>query len=239
MSRQSDLTRFYDLLDRLTAGIGGARLLSECHGHMDWPTRGVYFFFEDGEARSDSGNGPRVVRVGTHALKPGSNTKLWNRLSQHRGVAKSGGGNHRGSVFRLLVGAALMARDPSRIVATWAQGSSAHRPVREAEHEMESTVSLTIGAMPVVWVAIDDDSGPDSLRGVVERGSIALLSNSGKPSLDPASGTWLGTHCPRHRVVASDLWNQNHVDESYDPEFLDTFETLIMAAPSVGSSDGP
>ena len=65
MSRQSDLTRFYDLLDRLTASIGGARLLSECHGHMDWPTRGVYFFFEDGEARSDSGNGPRVVRVGT------------------------------------------------------------------------------------------------------------------------------------------------------------------------------
>ena len=131
MSRESDLTRFYDLLDRLTARIGGARLLSECHGHMGWPTRGVYFFFEDGEARSDSGVGRRVVRVGTHALKPGSNTKLWNRLSQHRGVAKSGGGNHRGSIFRLLVGAALMAHNPSRVVLVWAQGGPGQRAVAE------------------------------------------------------------------------------------------------------------
>ena len=99
---------------------------------------------------------------------------------------------------------------------------------------MESAVSLTIGSMLVAWMAIDDASGPDSLRGVIERGSIALLSNSGKPPLNPASLTWLGTHCPRPRVVASDLWNQNHVDDSYDPKFLDTFEMLVMAAPSMG-----
>jgi len=34
-------------------------------------------------------------------------TTLWARLSQHRGSAKSGGGNHRCSIFRLLVGRAL------------------------------------------------------------------------------------------------------------------------------------
>ena len=33
---------------------------------MYWPQRGVYFFMEDGEERSDSGSGLRIVRVGTH-----------------------------------------------------------------------------------------------------------------------------------------------------------------------------
>ena len=114
-----DLTRFYVILDRLEQGVGGARRLSSSDGRMDWPTRGVYFFFEPGEVRTDSGDGPRVVRVGTHALTTRSRTTLWNRLSNHRGTAGTGGGNHRGSIFRLLVGTALMHRDPSCAVDTW------------------------------------------------------------------------------------------------------------------------
>ena len=74
---------------------------------MDWPRRGVYFFFEPGESRSLSGTGSRIVRLGTHALANGSRSTLWQRLSQHRGNAKGDGGNHRGSIFRLLVGVAL------------------------------------------------------------------------------------------------------------------------------------
>ena len=75
---------------------------------MDWPLRGIYFFMEEGERRTDTGTGLRIVRVGTHALKAGSRTTLWHRLSQHKGQEKSGGGNHRGSIFRLLVGSTLM-----------------------------------------------------------------------------------------------------------------------------------
>ena len=101
VSRKGDLIRFYDLLDVLEQLIGGKRKLVDCSGDMDWPQRGVYFFFEPGETRKDSGFGPRVVRIGTHALKDGSHTTLWNRLSQHRGVKRTSGGNHRGSVFRL------------------------------------------------------------------------------------------------------------------------------------------
>src|SRR5688572_20409210 len=119
--RLADLKRFYAVLDALEKHTGGARTLAECSGRLDWPTRGVYFFREAGETRSDTGNGPRVVRVGTHALKAGSGTKLWTRLSQHRGKG-SGGGNHRGSIFRLIVGTSLMARD-NRTVTTWGRGN--------------------------------------------------------------------------------------------------------------------
>ncbi|MDD9982828.1 MAG: hypothetical protein OXU81_15965 [Gammaproteobacteria bacterium] len=109
--RLRDLARIYAILDRPEQGVGGARRLSSTDGRMDWPTRGVYFFFEPGEVRTDSGNGPRGVRVGTHALTARSRTTLWNRLSNHRGTAATGGGNHRGSIFRLLVGTALMHRE--------------------------------------------------------------------------------------------------------------------------------
>jgi hypothetical protein len=109
--RREHLVRFYSILGNLERKIGGARKLADCSGQMLWPQRGVYFFREQGEDRSDTGDGPRVVRVGTHALKAGSRSKLWGRLSQHRGPAKTGGGNHRGSIFRLIVGAALINRE--------------------------------------------------------------------------------------------------------------------------------
>ena len=102
MSRLDDLVRFYAILDDVERKIGGRRVLSECTGKMDWPQRGVYFFMEEDEYRTHSGSGLRIVRVGTHALTGTSKTTLWKRLSQHKGQARSGGGNHRGSIFRLL-----------------------------------------------------------------------------------------------------------------------------------------
>jgi hypothetical protein len=65
------------------------------------------------------------------------------------------------------------------------------------------------------------------LRGKIERNAIALLSNFNNPPLDPPSLHWLGRHCDRDRVRDSGLWNQNHVDESYDPVFLDNVERLV------------
>jgi hypothetical protein len=123
IARADDLVRFYELLGVLEQKLGGKRTLATCSGWQDWPHRGVYFFFEPGETRSDSGIGPRVVRVGTHALKPQSATTLWKRLSQHRGTARSGGGNHRGSIFRLLVGEALLRRDHPEALSSWGRGA--------------------------------------------------------------------------------------------------------------------
>src|SRR5688572_10923820 len=120
--RASDLRRFYSLLDDLARRTGGTRRLADCSGGLEWPPRGVYFFMESGEVRRESGDGPRIVRVGTHALKDGSRTTLWKRLSQHKGQ-RDGNGNHRGSIFRLLVGTALLANDPA-LCASWGQGNN-------------------------------------------------------------------------------------------------------------------
>ncbi|HEY1307271.1 MAG TPA: hypothetical protein VGF24_27135 [Vicinamibacterales bacterium] len=225
--RLDDLRRFYAILDVLEKRIGGRKLLADCHGRMHWPKRGVYFFMEDGERRSDSGEGLRIVRVGTHALTSTSKSTLWKRLSQHKGQTKSGGGNHRGSIFRLLVGSTFV-NSGGTPCATWGDKDSAPRDVRDAEHDIECAVSRMIRAMPFLWLAVDDPPGTKSLRGTIERNSIALLSNLAKPSLDPHSPNWRGLACARGRARVRDsgLWNQNHVDEDYDPAFLDVFEKL-------------
>ena len=225
MSRLDDIRKFYVILNQLNNSMGGPRRLLSCDGRFSWPQRGVYFFMEDGEARSDSGQGPRIVRVGTHALKAQSSTTLWKRLSQHKGGEKSGRGNHRGSIFRLIVGTALNA-DAAETCLTWGD-KTAGRDVRAGETALEEHVTRIIGRMPFLWLVIDDEPGPTSMRGYIERNAIALLSNYGKPAIDPPSPDWLGHKCNREKVRVSGLWNQNHVDESYDPAFLTRFEQLV------------
>lgn len=237
MSRLDDLVLFYALLSRLERKLGGIRQLSGCTGRMGWPKRGVYFFFEDGERRHESGQGPRIVRVGTHALTAGSKSTLWGRLSQHRGHATSGLGNHRCSIYRLLVGASLKACRGSDEPISWGMGADpgqaagrlgwSREDVRRGEIEMESAVSKVIGQMPFLWLDIDDAPGQASLRGKIERNAIALLSNQNKPALDAPSLNWLGHHSDRERVRLSGLWNNNHVDEDYDPLFLRDLEALV------------
>ena len=95
---------------------------------------------------------------------------------------------------------------------------------------MEQAVSRAIGAMPLLWLSVDDEPGPESRRGFIERNAIALLSNFGKQPLDPPSRVWLGRDCNREKVRCSGLWNSNHVDEDYDPEFLEALKRLVATA---------
>ncbi len=236
MTRVEDLECFYELLNELENQTGGARTLETANGRMNWPRRGVYFFFEPGETRSVSGQ--RVVRVGTHGLKTKAKSTLWQRLSQHQGAIRSGAGNHRGSIFRLIVGASIMQRD-SLDIPSWGVasdiGSAARRlgidraDLKEAENPLEMQVSDHIRSMPFLWLNIGDEPGPESMRGFIERNSIALLSNINGDSIDAPSADWLGQHCDRNRVRGSGLWNNNHVEERYDPSFLDAFRTLVSA----------
>ena len=113
---------------------------------------------------------------------------------------------------------------------SWGTGSSAPREVRHREAFLEQSVSKTIGEMSFLWLSVNDDPGPNSLRGYVKRNAFSLLSNYKTSALDPPSVDWLGRYCGRERVGLSGLWNQNHVDEQYDPAFLDTLACLIRKA---------
>jgi hypothetical protein len=216
----------------LSDRTGGFRTLGKCNGRMCWPTRGVYFFFENGEQRTTSGSGLRVVRVGTHALTKGGQTTLWNRLATHKGAERGGGGNHRGSVFRLLAGSALSRRDPSLHCETWAKGQSAPREIRVREVALECAVSHYIRSMPFLWLEVDDECGPESMRKSIERNSIALLSNRGKSHeeiIDPPSAGWLGRYSHLAQISESGLWNSRHTDEVFDPGFLSNLRDRIRS----------
>jgi hypothetical protein len=231
MTRLDHVRRLYEIIAELERSLGGKHILRDCHGRLDWPVRGVYFFFEDGEERTDSGPGPRIVRVGTHALTENARTKLWSRLSQHRGVARTGGGNHRGSIFRLLVGTAIKGRRGDSEPRSWGIGGDPTRAaaalkisrtaILEGERKLEADVTQWICSMPFLFVAVEDVPGGTSHRATIERNAIALLSNYDRPSIDRLSEMWLGRYCDRPRVRESGLWNSNHVDEKHDPRFLE------------------
>jgi hypothetical protein len=222
--RQRDTDRFYELLDQLSARVDGPRRLRNCTS-SGWPTHGVYFFFEDGEARLNGW--PRVVRIGTHALTATSTATLWRRLATHRGNvggSRPGGGNHRGSIFRLHVGTALIAGGewPSDVRDSW-RHKDADRETRQAEYPLERAVTQHICDMPVLFLAVPDRSD----RELIERQTIALLSRR-RGGVDPPSPQWLGLTADREEVRTSALWNVHHVDEAYDPTFLDTLDRLVQ-----------
>lgn len=230
MNPLADLNRFYKALGKLDASHQQGLPLRAYSGASRIPVRGVYFFREPGEQISICANFPRVVRVGTHAISANSKSTLWQRFRAHLGT-RIGGGNHRGSIFRLHVGAALLARDQVDI-PTWGLGSSAPSALRESqaaqamESAWEQKVSEYIGAMTVLWVDVPDEPSPESIRAVIERNAIALLSNRFAP-LQPASVTWLGRQSPKDEIRRSGLWNLNYVDQGYDPRFLDLFESVV------------
>jgi hypothetical protein len=225
-ARRSSVDAVYASVDELRRRLGGPRRLADATARTGWPRHGVYLFFEPGEVRED-GVTPRIVRVGTHALTETSRTTLWRRLAQHRGAvggSNPGGGNHRGSIFRLHVGTALIARDGWHDVArTWGRGGSASRDVRATEVELERAVSRTIGAMPLLWL----DAPDRRARGLIERDLIALLSNYDRDPIDPPSPGWLGHHADREAIRRSGMWNVNHVRDQVDGEGLRLFHEPV------------
>lgn len=229
LTRRRALEELYALLAVQTQAVGAPRRLADCSGKDGWPDQGVYFFHEPGEFREE-GTTPRIVRVGTHRLTERSTTTLWTRLRAHRGSLggrSPGGGNHRGSVFRLHIGTALIARDDYPEAAeTWGKGPTAPRAVRDLEVDLERAVSQYIGSMHVLWIAVPDRAD----RAAVERGCISLLTNMNREPIDPPSKTWLGHLADRATIRASGLWNVHHVDAQPDLDVLELLRSLVTPA---------
>jgi len=235
VAKKPYIARFYEIMDNLKAQLGGYYYLSECSGKTKLPMRGVYFFFENGETREDN-TGLRCVRVGTHAVSERSKTTLWNRLKTHKGN-NNFTGNHRRSVFRLLLGEALKTRNSVLIEACpyWAKGSSLPKEVRDNEDLLQSEIELEImvskitTAMPFLFINIDDQLGTKSRRAVIEKASIMLLTNWIEPKHNLPSKSWLGHSSSHEKIRLSGLWNRDYIDSSFSSEneigcFLDELE---------------
>jgi len=237
------LDRLYDILHRVVDFYGGSlktlnQYLSERHSYK----RGVYFFYDQKEPRVTLLNQPRIVRIGTHAVSKGAQSTIINRLRQHRGTL-GGLGNHRGSIFRLHVGKAILNQIPNNNnFSTWGKGQHALKQVRDSEVELEKKVSEYIGNLHIIGVEIDDDPGPASDRAYIERHAIGLVSEAAK-YLDKPTDGWLGLYSDRETIRCSGMWNLNHVGYAYDKQFIDILEchvnSMIGKIPKVNKSIAP
>ena len=235
MDRAGTVREFYAQIEDLERRMGGRWRLLNADAQRPWPHRGVFLLFERGERRCGSGVGSRVVHVGTHALTEGSGSTLWSCLRQHRGNVNPPGGNHRASQLRKIVGEAIMGKKADLAVDSWGRGEQRPAGSNRSEIMLERLVSRRIRAMSVVCLPVEDAPGPDSLRALIARNAIALLSGFAEAASDPPSAYWLGLHSPRERVHSSGLWNDGDVDAEVDSTFLGVFGGLVLDTRSLAS----
>lgn len=217
-SHVADAMELYDCIYRMAEETGGVRTFNECTGKMYWPQRGVYFFVDFNERSILSEGHPRIVRIGTHAISAGSKTTLWHRLKTHKGTIQ-GDGNHRGSIFRLHVGNAIIKKE-GLLCDTWGMGQNASKEIREREKYIEHMVSDYIGQLGVIVLDVDDMPAATSVRAFVEKNSIALLSSTNS-SFNFSTTDWLGNYSSRAEITGSCLWNINYINADYDGGLLE------------------
>jgi hypothetical protein len=97
---------------------------------------------------------------------------------------------------------------------------------------MERMVSDHIRAMPFLWLEVSDKPGPGSMRAYIETNAISLISNyqasrSQQSPIDLPSPSWLGHYSHLAQIRTSGLWNVRHIDETYEPTFLNVLRELV------------
>lgn len=211
--RIRDLKRLYALIEQGRQD-GRTFLLANLSDQI-LPARGVYIFLDPAE-RNFMADAPRIVRIGTHAVSKGSRSSLRNRLRNHLGTS-NGSGNHRGSIFRLHVGRAMLeAEDGSKELSSWGLEQAAPFEARASEAEHERRVSEYLRRLEVFIIPIDDEPSKDSMRARTETQLIALCSE-GLQTIDKPSLEWLGLRSPMETIVRSGLWNLRDVGRPYMP----------------------
>jgi hypothetical protein len=190
------------------------------------PEKGVYIFLDPAETSAWS-NGPRIVRIGTHAVSEGSKSSLRTRLRNHLGPAH-GVGSHRGSIFRLHVGRAMLEAEGRNgaEVLTWGVGQQSPKPVPDNEIAHERRVTDYLQRLEVFVFDIDDPPSKTSLRALAETQLIGLMTADGLP-LEPASAGWLGLRSPMAPIRETGLWNIRDVGAAYRPDRRGSVSDLL------------
>jgi hypothetical protein len=132
-------------------------------------------------------------------------------------------------------GAAIIRREGvgQELLDSWLDQHNPGVEMARREAPIEAKVSQYIGDMPFLWLAVPERSDRDS----IERNSIALLSCR-VGGLDIPSADWLGSDAEREEIRDSGLWNVNHVDLRYNPEFLETLAQILTYSRGVKNGNG-
>jgi hypothetical protein len=177
---------------------------------------GLYFFYEEGETSGHAPQG-RIVRVGNHPL---SQDSLKRRLRMHY----SGGKN--GSVFRRLLGGAIMRR-ADRNNPCLKPGPGQGHWEKQGMHICESCKPIEGKVREHLrnsfWfrcIEIEERG----LRNTLEKKLIATISLC--PVCKP-SANWLGKFAYPLNVQNSGLWNSDYVFDQ--DEILDESEIQRLA----------
>jgi hypothetical protein len=226
--RQQFIDQFYKLLGLLIQQNNGYKFLS--NPIVGLPTKGVYFFFEEGIYRNNSTT-HKVMRVGTHSTQGENNTTLTQRLRQHKGNLRNGGGNHRGSVYRKHVGHALINLNGlNDIYPNWGVGNHANQIIIQNELPHEITTSNIIRQYPFTYLKVPTFQE----RSLIEKCSIEILSNSNQGlQIDVPHINWLGFSAQNPLISNSHLWNVHYVNDYEENNqeryttFLNLFQNLI------------
>lgn len=218
-----DLKKLYSLIEK--ARSSEQSFLLRDLRERELPARGVYVFVDRKEKNFEGSLG-RIVRIGTHAISEGSKSQLRTRLRSHLGQV-DGSGNHRGSIFRLHVGRAMLKRDHNLPrLTTWGVGQDAPKKTRRFELEHERRVSDYLNKLEVVILPVSDEASKHSMRAVIETQLIALLSDALQP-IDRPSKRWLGTSSPSTAIACSGLWNLRDVGVRYEPDSAGSVSELV------------
>lgn len=229
---QYALAQFYKVMEKLSRKRPLKRLKDLVEGDM--PEAGVYLFFDEHESRLKDLGKLRVVRVGTHGVANGSKASLRNRMRTHFGTV-AGDGNHRSSVFRLHTGRSMINAKVVGDVSSWGT-ARVEKSTLLAEREVEQAVSKYLSNLFVLLISIPGESEKINDRAYVEQNLIALLSNGCRP-LDPPSSSWLGLNSAKREIRKSGLWNVNHVEQPFDPGFLEVFDYYVSL--TIGTREAP
>jgi hypothetical protein len=220
-NRQQNINIFYDLLDEVIKKFPKRNLDTISKSNL--PEKGVYFFFEQNETRQDS-NFDRVVRIGTHAAIANSNATLYDRLYNHKG-SKDLTGNHRGSVFRKLIGYSLLYNDRLKYPYWGDKSKKSDKLITSSEKPLEQIVSTYLHTLTFSVLEVPGPSSKNNDRAFIEKNSIALLSNYDRPAIDTCSKKWLGQYSSDPKIIGSGLWNSNYVNcKNIDINYFNTFE---------------
>lgn len=178
---------------------------------------GLYLFYEAREESHHAVSG-RIVRVGNHPRSQGS---LVRRLRQHYS------GRKNGSVFRKLLGGALMrSKDPDDPCLRPGPGKG-HWERQDADPcarclPVEAEVSARLRTSFRFKVLSVPDMGE---RNRLEKLLVATLAACGACGPSPA---WLGLHAYSPQVRESGMWNSQFVgEEPMDESEIRLLETVV------------